>query len=412
MSHNKSKQDSAWLIFLVFLKLGLSSFGGPIAHLGYFRNEFVTRKKWLSERHYADLVALCQFLPGPASSQVGFAIGHQRAGISGALAAWTGFTMPSAIILMLFAIGVSHDNILTNLHFVGVLGGLKIVAVAVVAQAVWGMAKSFCVDIKGQLILLVSTIILIAIPTVLTQVGVMIIAGFVGVIFNNKKALASRDETAIPLSINSSSYFYLLAFFILLIALPVLANITKEPSIDIISAFYRSGALVFGGGHVVLPLLQAETVATGWISKDVFLAGYGATQAVPGPLFTFSAFLGSSLDSSSSLAMNPTLSGLVCLLALFLPSLLLLLGVLPLWQNLKKNQTISSALAGINASVVGILLAALYQPIWTSAIIDWADLLLVLMALFALMKLKFAPWTVVLGCAVLGWFTQIAQGVL
>ena len=381
-------------MFLIFLRLGLTSFGGPIAHLGYFRDAFVTRRRWLSERSYADLVALCQFLPGPASSQVGIALGLSRAGYGGALAAWLGFTLPSAVVLILLALGITrHSTAIPP----GALHGLKVVAVAVVAQAVWGMARNLCTDAPRVAVMLLAACVALLQTSAWGQVGVILIAGMAGLLLFKPTPPTAHD--ALPVTISRRAGALWLSLFVLLLAsLPILAQWLPNPTLAVTDAFYRTGALVFGGGHVVLPLLQAEVVPRHWVSNDVFLAGYGAVQAMPGPLFTFAAFLGASMTQ----APNGWLGGLLCLLAIFTPSFLLVLGALPFWESLRRSPRTQAALAGVNAAVVGLLLAALYHPVWTSAIFNLYDFALALLALVALMAWKLPPWLVVAGCAVLG----------
>ncbi len=381
-------------MFLIFLRLGLTSFGGPIAHLGYFRQEFVSRRRWLSERSYAELVALCQFLPGPASSQVGIALGLSRAGYRGAAAAWAGFTLPSAIALILFALGLAYyGGALPH----GALHGLKVVAVAVVAQAVWGMARNLCRGVLRVALMLSAACVVLLQPSAWAQVGVMVVAGVAGLLLFKPQSSAEPDALPIAISRRAGA-LWLMLFLLLLVALPLLAAWTLNPTLALVDAFYRTGALVFGGGHVVLPLLQAEVVPSHWVSNDVFLAGYGATQAVPGPLFTFAAFLGASMTHAPS----GWLGGVIALLAIFAPSFLLIFGALPFWANLRSSPRTQAALAGVNAAVVGLLLAALYQPVWTSAIFNVYDVALALLALVALMVWKLPPWLVVIGCGVLG----------
>ena len=381
-------------MFLIFLRLGLTSFGGPIAHLGYFRQEFVTRRRWLSERSYAELVALCQFLPGPASSQVGIALGLSQAGYRGAAAAWAGFTLPSAIALILFALGLAHyGGALPH----GALHGLKVVAVAVVAQAVWGMARNLCRGVLRVALMLIAACVVLLQPSAWAQVGVMVAAGVAGLLLFRPESSAEPDALPIAISRRTGA-LWLMLFLLLLVALPLLAAWALNPTLALVDAFYRTGALVFGGGHVVLPLLQAEVVPSQWVSNDVFLAGYGATQAVPGPLFTFAAFLGASMTHAPS----GWLGGVIALLAIFAPSFLLIFGALPFWANLRKSPRTQAALAGVNAAVVGLLLAALYQPVWTSAVFTGYDAALALLALIALTVWKLPPWLVVLGCGVLG----------
>ena len=394
MTEHTATHRSPWAVFLIFLRLGLTSFGGPVAHLGYFRDEFVVRRNWLSERSYADLVALCQFLPGPASSQVGMALGLSRAGYAGALAAWLGFTLPSAIALILFALGIASYG---DAMPAGVLHGLKVVAVAVVAQAVWGMARTLCPDVPRISIMVAATCCVLLVPSAWGQVGVIIAAALIGLVAFRPQPGTAHEP--LPISIRRRTGLLWLALFCaLLLGLPLLASLFPSPLLAMVDAFYRAGSLVFGGGHVVLPLLQSEVVPTGWVDGDAFLAGYGAAQAVPGPLFTFAAFLGASMNQ----APGGWLGGLVALLAIFLPSFLLVLGALPFWEQLRRNRRTQAALMGVNAAVVGLLLAALYQPVWTSAIHRPEDFGLALVALTALLFWKLPPWLVVLGSGALG----------
>jgi chromate transporter len=386
-------------VFLIFLRLGLTSFGGPIAHLGYFRDEFVTRRRWLSERSYGDLVALCQFLPGPASSQVGIALGLSRAGYGGALAAWLGFTLPSAIVLILFALGIAqHSTALPP----GALHGLKVVAVAVVAQAVWGMARNLCTDAARITLMLLAACVALLQTSAWGQVAVISAAAVAGLLLFKPTPPAAHD--ALPVTLSRRAGAMWLSLFVLVLAgLPILAQSIPSQNLALTDAFYRSGSLVFGGGHVVLPLLQAEVVPTGWVSNDVFLAGYGAAQAMPGPLFTFAAFLGASMTRPPS----GWLGGLLCLLAIFAPSFLLVMGALPFWESLRRSPRTQAALAGVNAAVVGLLLAALYQPVWTSAIFNAGDFGLALIGLVALMVWKLPPWLVVVGSGAAGWLLSL-----
>lgn len=396
-----ARTDSGpWAVFLIFLRLGLTAFGGPIAHLGYFRDEFVTRRQWLTERSYADLVALCQFLPGPASSQVGMAIGLSRSGYAGALAAWAGFTLPSAVALILFALGIAnYPDALPS----GVLHGLKVVAVAVVAHAVWGMARNLCPDTPRITVMMVACCVALFAPSAWGQVGVMVIAAVIGLVLFKPQQVTALDP--LPVSVRRRvGLFWLSLFFVLLAGLPLLTAVFPHQTLLMVETFYRSGSLVFGGGHVVLPLLQAEVVPSGWVSNDAFLAGYGAAQAVPGPLFTFAAFLGASMSPFPS----GWLGGLICLLAIFTPSFLLIVGALPFWESLRRNRRTQAALQGINAAVVGLLLAALYQPVWTSAILAPQDFGLALVALVALMFWKLPPWLVVVSSGVAGGLLHVA----
>ena len=392
-------KESTWAVFLIFLRLGLTSFGGPIAHLGYFREEFVNRRRWLSEHSYADLVALCQFLPGPASSQVGMALGLLRRGYRGAFVAWAGFTLPSAIALILLAVGVSSQ---ASLIPQGLLHGLKIVAVAVVAQAVWGMARNLCVGVPKVTILAMATCMALIMPSTLGQIGIIVIAAIAGLILF--KPAPDLMHESLPIQVSRSvGLMWLVLFVILLIGFPMLADFMPLQSIRDVSEFFRSGALVFGGGHVVLPLLQAAVVTPGWVNNEVFLAGYGATQAVPGPLFTFAAFLGASMNVGPS----GWEGGMLCLLAIFAPSFLLVFGVLPFWEVLRRHAPIQAALMGVNAAVVGLLLAALYNPVWKSAVNAPSDFGLVVMSFVALVFWRLPPWLVVIACGLLAWGVRL-----
>ncbi|BCY01907.1 chromate efflux transporter [Stutzerimonas stutzeri] len=384
----------AWSIFLIFLRLGLTSFGGPVAHLGYFRDEFVQRRRWLDERGYADLVALCQFLPGPASSQVGLAIGLLRGGYRGSLAAWAGFTLPSAVALTLFALGIARwGDALPG----GFIQGLKIVAVAVVAQAVWGMARTLCSDGPRLAIMLAAASAVLLLPFVWSQVAIIVVAGLIGLLAFRPTSGEVHPDLPVRIKMRTA-LSALAAFFALLILLPALAGVSGSQALAQVDAFYRTGALVFGGGHVVLPLLQAEVVPSGWVDNDAFLAGYGAAQAVPGPLFTFAAFLGASMNSGPSGWLGAT----ICLLAVFAPSFLLVFGALPFWERLRGNRRSQAALAGVNAAVVGLLLAALYDPVWTSAIKAAEHFILAVLAFAALNYWKLPPWLVVIAGALGG----------
>lgn len=395
MPDSEFSDRSPWAVFLVFLRLGLTSFGGPVAHLGYFREELVVRRRWLSERNYADLVALCQFLPGPASSQVGMALGLARAGYPGALAAWLGFTLPSAVALILFALGLAHWG---DAVPAGLLHGLKVVAVAVVAQAVWGMARSLCPDAPRISLMAVAACAVLWWSSAWAQVLVLALAALVGLWTLAPGQGAAQEPLPIPVG-RRAGMAWLALFVALLLGLPWAVAVFPHATLAVADAFYRAGSLVFGGGHVVLPLLQAELVPTGWVDQDTFLAGYGAAQAVPGPLFTFAAFLGASLQ------MGPqgVWGALVCLLAIFAPSFLLVAGALPFWEGLRAHPRMQAALAGVNAAVVGLLVAALYQPVWTSAIHTPQDVALALLAGVALMAWKLPPWLVVAASAGAGW---------
>ena len=383
-----TERRSFFEVLWAFLRLGVTSFGGPIAHLGYFRAEFVERRKWLDEAAYTDIIALCQFLPGPASSQVGIILGMSRAGLPGGFAAWLGFTMPSALALVAFAYGVDS---LGDISHVAWLHGLKIVAVAVVAQAVWGMARSLCPDRERATLAVAATLLTLAVPSASGQIAAILAGGVIGWRFLPGMNNAEAAPLAIPVG-RATAIASLTLFAALLFGLPLLATATCDHTIEVISSFYRSGSLVFGGGHVVLPLLQQAVVPRGWIGNDEFLAGYGAAQAVPGPLFTFAAYLGTAMKT----APNGWAGGLICLAAIYLPSFLLLIGVLPFWDALRHRAGVQSALKGVNATVVGILLGALYTPVWTSAIFSSADFGLGVLAFMLLAFWRTPPWLVVI----------------
>jgi chromate transporter len=373
-------------VLRVSTRLGLTSFGGPIAHLGYFREEYVVRRRWIDEASYADLVALCQFLPGPASSQVGMAIGIMRAGLLGGIAAWLGFTLPSAVMLVAFAYGLQAIGVAEA----GWLHGLKVVAVAVVAQAVWGMARNLAADRERASLAIVAAIAVLASRTATIQVLVIVVAGLLGWML--LPASGTSATTAMRVRLSKGVAIGALALFVgLLIGLPIARQVAPSHALAVFDSFYRAGSLVFGGGHVVLPLLQAEVVPPGWVANEEFIAGYGAAQAVPGPLFTFAAYLGA--------VMQPAPSGWVgaawALGAVFLPSFLLIVGGLPFWELLRWRASFQAALRGINAAVVGLLLAALYDPVWRSAIQGHADFALALVAFGLLMFWRLAPWLVV-----------------
>lgn len=389
-------------VFRAFLLLGLTSFGGPIAHLGYFRDEFVSRRRWIDERSYADLVALCQFLPGPASSQVGLGIGLIKAGVPGALAAWAGFTLPSALAMVAFAYGVEHYQEMLGGGF---LHGLKVVAVAVVAQAVWNMARTLCPDRERFSLAVAATLLALAVPTALGQIGAILAGGLAGWRLLKPPETRGHGEMGVPLG-RGFATANLIAFFLLLGGLPLLAQGTGNPLLAVFDSFYRTGSLVFGGGHVMLPLLQSQVVPPGWVSADEFLAGYGAAQAIPGPLFTFAAYLGALMDPVGAGWQG----ALVDLLAIFLPSFLLVFGVMPFWDRLRRTRQIQSALEGVNAAVVGLLLAALYHPVWTSAIRSPADFGLGLAAFSLLAFWKLPPWLVVLLTAMGGGAMAAMRG--
>ena len=370
----------------VSTRLGLTSFGGPIAHLGYFREEYVVRRRWLDEAHYADLVALCQFLPGPASSQVSIAIGILRAGLLGGLAAWLGFTLPSAVALVAFAYGLQAFGVADA----GWLHGLKVVAVAVVAQAVWGMARSLAADRERASLALVAAIVVLASRTAPVQVLVIVAAGLVGWILLPVAGTSATTAMRIPVG-KGVAVGSLALFFGLLVLLPIARQVAPSHALSFFDSFYRAGSLVFGGGHVVLPLLQAEVVPTGWVTNEEFIAGYGAAQAVPGPLFTFAAYLGAVMHQPP----NGWIGAGWALVAMFLPACLLVIGALPFWGLLRTRAAFQAALRGINAAVVGLLLAALYDPVWSSAVKSHADFGLALVAFGLLMFWRLPPWLVV-----------------
>ncbi len=379
-------------VFLAFLKLGLTSFGGPVAHLGYFHDEFVSRRRWISAAGYAELVALCQFLPGPASSQVGFALGLMRAGPLGALAAWTGFTLPSAIALVLFAYAAAA---LDGPLAMGVLHGLKLVAVAIVAQAVFGMAKSLTPDRERAAIAVAALFVVVLAGGALGQLGSIVLGGLAGLWLCRKDGLAEANGLVHGVS-GLVGAVALTLFVILLIGLPLLSGMGQ--GLALFDGFYRAGALVFGGGHVVLPLLEAETIGRGLVTPDAFLAGYGAAQAVPGPLFTFAAYLG----AASSLTPNGIAGAGIALVAIFLPGLLLVVGVLPFWSRLRQWPQAQWAISGANAAVVGLLAAALYDPVFTSAVLTPLDFALAAAGFVALVAWKAPSWAVVLALGVAG----------
>lgn len=380
-------------VFVAFLKLGLTAFGGPVAHLGYFREAFVARRRWIDEAAYADLVALCQFLPGPASSQVGFALGILRAGsLWGGLAAFAGFTLPSALILVGIAYGAGSGGPM----LAGLLHGLKLVAVAVVAQAVWGMARTLAPDPMRAGIALGALWLAVLAPTAFGQVGAIGFGAVAGLVLCRAMAPTPVGHLSVPLSRRTGTVALTL-FLGLLVGLPILATWLPSQGIAVVDAFYRAGALVFGGGHVVLPLLRAGTVDPGWIGADAFLAGYGAAQAVPGPLFTFAAYLGAALKPPP----NGFPGAALALAAIFLPGLLLVTGALPFWDELRRKPLAQAALRGGNAAVVGLLAAALYDPVWTGAIGSARDVALAATAFVLLTVGGVAPWIVV-GLTALG----------
>ena len=389
-----SSAGSALDVFRVFLGLGLTSFGGPIAHLGYFQEALVRRRHWLADEEYADIVALCQVLPGPTSSQVGLMVGLRRAGVAGAVAAWAGFTLPSAILMTIFALGL---NVFDNAVGEGIIHGLKVVAVAVVALAVWSMARTLWSDRLRVTVGLAAAIIVLLWPTAIGQVLVLGAAAIAGITLLARASPipVAVSTTAVTGSIGRPLAAICLGLFAgLLVGLPLLAAVADTQLVDLFDGFYRSGSLVFGGGHVVLPLLESEVVPNGWVTPDEFTAGYGLAQAIPGPLFTFAAYLGG--------VTHGVAGAIVALLAIFLPSFLLVFGVVPFWEAVRRHPSVLAALAGVNAAVVGILLAALYDPIWTSAIGRPEDLALAIGAVGALAWWKVPPWLVVLAAAGVG----------
>ena len=389
-------------VLRVFGRLGLTSFGGPIAHLGYFRDEIVGRRRWVDEATYADLVALCQFLPGPASSQVGIGLGVLRAGLLGGLAAWIGFTLPSALAMALFGLGAPF----LGGAGAGVIHGLKVVAVAVVAQAIWSMARSLCPDRPRATLALLVTLVMLALPALglsvaVGQLGVIAAGGLFGWFALRTAPGEAAPRHVVPLSRGLALGCWAV-FFGLLVGLPIVARIAPSDGLTVFESFYRVGSLVFGGGHVILPLLWAEAVPPGWVTNEQFIAGYGAAQAVPGPLFTFSAYLG----AARAAPPNGWAGAALALVAVFIPSFLLVVGALPFWETLRSRATAQAALRGVNAAVVGLLLAALYDPIWTSTILRPADFALALAAFGLLQLWKVPPWLVVvltaLGGALVG----------
>ena len=390
-----NNRESALTVFKVFLKLGFTSFGGPIAHLGYFREEFVNRRKWITDRAYADLVALCQFTPGPASSKVGIGLGLSQAGLPGAFAAWLAFTAPSALALILFGFGIVALGNRVDLDW---LRGLTVVAVPVVAQAVWGMARNLTPDAPRVTVAAVAAIIVMIWPTPLGFVGAIVAGGIIG--WRLFSASEDGEHVAIGANVSRTAAITALAlFFGLLVALPALrAAFPSSQALALLDSFYRAGSLVFGGGNVVLPLLQAEVEPPGWVSNEAFFAGYGAAQAVPGPLFTLAAYLG----TVSAVPPNGWIGALICLVGIFASSFLLVIGPLPFWDALRRFRPMRSALVGVNAAVVGMLLAFLYDPVWTNAIRSAADFGLALAAFVLLMFWKLPPWLVVVLTAAAG----------
>ncbi|KQL41321.1 ChrA protein [Bacillus sp. FJAT-25509] len=376
-------------ILIVSTKLGLTSFGGPIAHLGYFREEYVRRKKWIDDPNYADLVALSQFLPGPASSQVGIGIGLIRAGVLGGIVSFIGFTLPSVIALILFALLLQDFDIKNS----GWIHGLKLVAVPIVAQAILGMVKNLTPDLKRKALALFALIVTLIWQTAFSQIVVILISSIVGYFLYQDND--NSDKTTLTTNISKKfSVFCLVIFFILLAILPLINSLTPSKWIAIFDSFYRAGSMVFGGGHVVLPLLEREFVPTGWLSKETFLAGYGVTQAVPGPLFTFAAYLGT--------VMLGWRGGLIATIAIFLPAFLLILGTLPFWSSMRRSSKLRRALLGVNAAVVGILISAFCNPIWVSSVFSIFDFVIVAILFSLLVIMKLPPLVIVLVGAISG----------
>ncbi|MBO1003987.1 chromate efflux transporter [Pseudogracilibacillus auburnensis] len=384
------KKHSLWEIFRVSSKLGLTSFGGPIAHLGYFKNEYIDKRKWLDDKTYADIIALCQFLPGPASSQVGMAIGILRGGMLGGLLSFIGFTLPSVLVLILFALLYQNYDI----AHAGWIHGLKLVAVAVVAQAVLGMGQKLAPDKPRVSIAIVAAIFTLLWPSAIGQIAIIVVTGIIGVFLYKNQEFPKVREMSVSLS-KKAGMLAFVTFFLLLFGLPLLRQLTGNHLLSVFDAFYRAGSLVFGGGHVVLPLLERELVPTGWVGADEFLAGYGMAQAVPGPLFTFASYLGTMMGGVSV--------AIIATIAIFLPAFLLVVGSLPFLNEIRKRPLFQAALTAINAAVVGILLAALYNPIWTSTVNTTIDFTIVL-ALFGLLTYwKWPAWIVVLVGALVGF---------
>ena len=386
----KSEPGSPAEVFLAFLKLGLTSFGGPIAHLGYFRTEIVERRRWVSDEQFGQLLAICQVLPGPASSQLGFTLGLLRAGSFGALAAFIAFTLPSVLLLVAFAAALP---LLSGPIGEAAVHGLKLVACAVVADAVLGMSKKLCPDARRKIIAVLATATLLIVSSAFAQLAVIVVAAVIGAFFLSK-IVASESDARFRISYGPRTGCVLLAIFAgLLLGLPLVA--TGRPELaSVAEAFFRAGALVFGGGHVVLPLLQNLVVSTGWVTPDQFLAGYGASQAIPGPMFAFSAYLGAVLSPNG----NTLLMAATALTFMFLPGFLLVAGILPFWGAVSHNPTAGRAIAGVNAAVVGLLGAALYNPIFTSSITNPADLAVAVVAFGLLVVWRTSPLVVVLWC--------------
>ena len=395
MKKNNKIQIKNLDIFLSFLLLGLTSFGGPIAHIGYFRDFFVKQKKWLDEKLYADFVSICNFLPGPSSSQVGISIGYYFKGIKGAILAWVGFTMPSVIILMLFGYAIlNYDSSIPQ----GVLKGLKAIVVIIVFQAILGMSKNLLKDNIGYLITFFTALFLIIFPSSFNQLICLIISGLIGV-FVYREQKRKEENKKFFIKINFWKLLPLILFFLFLIMLPIINEIYNSNLVNLANSFFKVGSMVFGGGHVVLPLLKEEFVASGMIENDLFLAGYGASQAIPGPLFTFSSYLGIFLKSE----INTLFTSVFCLFFIFLPSFFLIIGTLSIWNELRKFDLIISAFKGVNASVIGLLIAALYDPIIISSLKSYYDFILILISFVILFFTKIPQWAAVFFISLCGW---------
>lgn len=377
------KTHSIFEISSIFLKLGLICFGGPIAHLGFFHHEFVEKRRWVDEKTYMDLVSLCQTLPGPASSQVAISIGIKEQGLLGGIVAITGFILPSITIMILAAYGL---NLFAHQLNAPWLHGLKIAVVAVIAQAILNMGKRFCRDVPRITITIIATAIAIYFTNFIGQIGVIVMGAIFGKLFLRLPRTQGNPVHISQkiLSLRSALVSWALFFFIL-IFMPIVNILLNNPLISLFNVFYRTGAIVFGGGHVVLPLLQSQIVAPGWLNNNIFLAGYGIAQAVPGPLFSFAGFLGTVINPNST----SWLRGLFCTIAIYLPSFLILLGILPLWEKYRHHLIFQTVLAGISAAVGGLLVAAFYNPVWTTTILSISDIII---AFIAFMLLEFLHW--------------------
>ena len=398
---NTPEKISLWQLFVIFLRLGLTSFGGPAAHIGFFRDEFVFKRQWLKEQDYGDLVSFCQFLPGPASSQVGIAIGLEKRGILGAIVTWVGFTLPSALLLFLVAIGLTEFS---NTIPQTLIDSLQIAAIIVIAQATFAMGKSFCPNYQTLILMIITAFLVLLIPSSYAQIGLLIVAGIIGIFF-----LKPHSKTTINAPINTlsdpinrglphSAKISLILFIGLLAVLPIITIVFKNDLIALFDLFYRTGSIVFGGGHTILPLLHHETVTTGMVSEAHFLAGYGAAQVVPGPLFTFAAFIGAKVPTTIPIAMT----ALICIVAIFLPSFLMIIGLMAIWEKLRQKSTIRAALIGVNAAVTGLLLAALLSAIYLVGFNQAHHYYVLLLGLFLLFFVKLPAWLIVIISALFG----------